>query len=103
MKHCLSFLFAVVVLLTLPVQALTNQPATTLNELQKWLSEHVSNPQLNKELLGEKMVSIDSGKTIFEHNATKLFSPASNCKLYTVALALDKLGGDYRIKTSLYA
>jgi D-alanyl-D-alanine carboxypeptidase/D-alanyl-D-alanine-endopeptidase (penicillin-binding protein 4) len=32
-----------------------------------------------------------------------LFSPASNSKLYTVALALQRLGPDYRIKTSLYA
>jgi len=52
---------------------------------------------------GVKVVSMDSGKTLFEHNAGKLFSPASNCKLYTVALALDELGGDYRIRTSLYA
>ena len=29
--------------------------------------------------------------------------PASNVKLYTVALALDRLGPDYRIRTSLYA
>ena len=52
---------------------------------------------------GVKVVSLDSGKTLFEENAEKLFSPASNCKLYTVALALDKLGGDYRIRTSLYS
>ncbi len=32
-----------------------------------------------------------------------MFSPASNCKLYTMAMVLDKLGGDYRIKTSLYS
>ncbi|HWQ93208.1 MAG TPA: D-alanyl-D-alanine carboxypeptidase/D-alanyl-D-alanine-endopeptidase, partial [Clostridia bacterium] len=50
-----------------------------------------------------KVVSLDSGATLFEHNPAKLFSPASNSKLYTVGLALDRLGGDYRIKTSLYA
>jgi D-alanyl-D-alanine carboxypeptidase/D-alanyl-D-alanine-endopeptidase (penicillin-binding protein 4) len=33
----------------------------------------------------------------------KLFSPASNSKLYTVALGFERLGEDYRIKTSLYA
>jgi D-alanyl-D-alanine carboxypeptidase/D-alanyl-D-alanine-endopeptidase (penicillin-binding protein 4) len=50
-----------------------------------------------------KIVSLDSGKTVFEENPQKLFSPASNSKLYTVALALDRLGADYKIKTSLYA
>src|ERR1022692_791745 len=84
-------------------RALTNQPTTTLVELQNRLSEFVSQPKFDSGLLGVKIVSLDSGKTIFEHNASKLFSPASNCKLYTVALALDQLGGDYRIRTSLYA
>lgn len=50
-----------------------------------------------------KIVALDSGKIIFEHNPQKLFSPASNSKLYTVALALDRLGAEYRIKTSLYS
>jgi D-alanyl-D-alanine carboxypeptidase/D-alanyl-D-alanine-endopeptidase (penicillin-binding protein 4) len=84
-------------------RALTNQPTTTLAELQTRLFEYVSQPKFDAGLFGVKIVSLDSGKTIFEHNANKLFSPASNCKLYTVALALDQLGGDYRIKTSLYS
>ena len=29
-------------------------------------------------------------------------SPASNCKLFTAALALDRFGGDYRISTTVY-
>jgi D-alanyl-D-alanine carboxypeptidase/D-alanyl-D-alanine-endopeptidase (penicillin-binding protein 4) len=54
-------------------------------------------------MFGIKVMSLDSGKTVFEHDSRKLFSPASNAKLYTVALALDRLGPDYRIKTSLYS
>jgi len=79
------------------------KPAATLEELQQRLTDHVSQPRFAAGLLGVKVVSLDSGKTIFEHEAGKLFSPASNSKLYTVALALDQLGGNYRIKTSLYA
>lgn len=78
-------------------------PPTTLAELQERLTEYVSQPRFAAALWGVKIVSLASGKTIFEHNAQKLFSPASNSKLYTVALALDRLGADYRIKTSLYA
>jgi D-alanyl-D-alanine carboxypeptidase/D-alanyl-D-alanine-endopeptidase (penicillin-binding protein 4) len=50
-----------------------------------------------------KIISIDTGRTIFEHNPEKYFNPASNAKLYTAALALERLGADYRIKTSLYS
>src|SRR5437016_2261725 len=79
------------------------RPPATLGDLQARLLENVSQPRFAAALWGVKIVSLDSGKTIFEHNPQKLFSPASNSKLYTVALALDRLGVDYRIKTSLYA
>jgi D-alanyl-D-alanine carboxypeptidase/D-alanyl-D-alanine-endopeptidase (penicillin-binding protein 4) len=75
----------------------------TLAELQRQLSVHLSQPKFDAALWGVKVVSLDSGKIIFEQNSQKLFSPASNSKLYTVALALDRLGADYRIKTSLYS
>ncbi|HWI59607.1 MAG TPA: D-alanyl-D-alanine carboxypeptidase/D-alanyl-D-alanine-endopeptidase, partial [Bacillota bacterium] len=78
-------------------------PPATLAELQQRLTEHLSQPKYASALWGVKVVSLDSGKILFEHNPHKLFSPASNSKLYTVALALDRLGADYRIKTSLYA
>jgi D-alanyl-D-alanine carboxypeptidase/D-alanyl-D-alanine-endopeptidase (penicillin-binding protein 4) len=84
-------------------QAQQARPAATLEELQQRLTDHVSQPQFAAGSFGVKIVSLESGKTVFEHEAGKLFSPASNSKLYTVALALDQLGGDYRIKTSLYA
>ena len=78
-------------------------PPGTLAELQQRLTEHVSQPRFVAGSFGVKIVSLDTGRTLFEHEATKLFSPASNSKLYAMALALDRLGGDYRLKTSLYA
>lgn len=84
-------------------QAPQPKPAATLDELRQRLADHVAQPRFAAGLLGVKVVSLESGKTLFEHDAGKLFSPASNSKLYTVALALDQLGGDYRIETSLYA
>jgi len=79
------------------------RPVKTLAELQQQLSTHLSQPKFDAALWGVKVVSLDSGQVIFEQNSQKLFSPASNSKLYTVALALDRLGPDFRIKTSLYA
>ena len=84
-------------------QAQQAKPPATVAELQQRLADHVAQPQFTAGTLGVKVVALESGKTIFEHNAAKLFSPASNSKLYTVALALDQFGGDYRIKTSLRA
>jgi len=78
-------------------------PPATLAELQQRLAEHIGQARFAAALWGLKVASLDSGKTVFEHNPGKLFSPASNSKLYTVALALDQLGADYRIRTSLYA
>lgn len=52
---------------------------------------------------GIDVVSLDSGRTLYAHNAGKLAIPASNAKLYTTALALSELGAGYRFTTSLYA
>jgi len=77
--------------------------ASTIEDLQQRFSKIISQPQYAAAFWGLKVFSLDSDKVVFEHNSQKLFSPASNSKLYTVAMALDKLGPDYRIKTSLYA
>ncbi len=84
-------------------RAQQSSPASTVAELQQRLTEHVRQPKFAAASWGVKVISLDTGKVLFEENPQKLFSPASNSKLYTVALALDRLGGDYRIKTSLYA
>jgi D-alanyl-D-alanine carboxypeptidase/D-alanyl-D-alanine-endopeptidase (penicillin-binding protein 4) len=96
---CLLF----VALLGSSALAQEQNPPATLAELRQRLATHVGQSKYDAALWGAKIVSLDTGVTIFEQNPQKLFSPASNSKLYTVALALDRLGADYRIKTSLYA
>jgi D-alanyl-D-alanine carboxypeptidase/D-alanyl-D-alanine-endopeptidase (penicillin-binding protein 4) len=76
--------------------------ADGLADLRQRLAEFVSQPKFAAAMWGVKVVSLDTGKVLFDHNAQKLFSPASNSKLFTVALALERLGPDYRVKTSLY-
>jgi D-alanyl-D-alanine carboxypeptidase/D-alanyl-D-alanine-endopeptidase (penicillin-binding protein 4) len=42
-----------------------------------------------------------TGETLFEKNADSYFVPASNMKLFTTALAMAKLGPDYRFHTTV--
>jgi serine-type D-Ala-D-Ala carboxypeptidase/endopeptidase (penicillin-binding protein 4) len=46
---------------------------------------------------------LSSTATLYSRDSTKYFIPASNVKLLTTAAALQKLGADFRIKTSVYS
>jgi D-alanyl-D-alanine carboxypeptidase/D-alanyl-D-alanine-endopeptidase (penicillin-binding protein 4) len=69
--------------------------------LHQRLSNHLAQPKFSAAAWGVKILSLDTGHVLFEHDAGKLLKPASNAKLYTGALAFDRLGPDFRIKTSL--
>jgi D-alanyl-D-alanine carboxypeptidase/D-alanyl-D-alanine-endopeptidase (penicillin-binding protein 4) len=76
--------------------------ALTFDGLRGQLEAHVTQPRFGPAAWGVKIVSLNSGRVWFEHHADRWLSPASNCKLYVGALALDQLGGDYRIVTPIF-
>ena len=51
--------------------------------------------------VGIQVVDLKTGTALYSRNADRLFLPASNMKLFTAALALERLGPDYRMTTRL--
>jgi serine-type D-Ala-D-Ala carboxypeptidase/endopeptidase (penicillin-binding protein 4) len=52
-----------------------------------------------RERVGVLVETLATGDIVYESNADQLFTPASNTKLFTCALALERLGPEHRLKT----
>jgi D-alanyl-D-alanine carboxypeptidase/D-alanyl-D-alanine-endopeptidase (penicillin-binding protein 4) len=77
--------------------------ALTLNDLRSEITAHLTQEKFNEAIWGIKVISLESGVTLYETNALKLLKPASNAKVFTAALALDKFDPGFRIRTSILA
>ncbi|MBZ5575346.1 MAG: D-alanyl-D-alanine carboxypeptidase/D-alanyl-D-alanine-endopeptidase [Acidobacteriia bacterium] len=62
-----------------------------------------SSPSGERAFWGIQIADLSSGKTLYARNAGRLFVPASNVKLFTLALALSRLGPEYRFQTRVLA
>jgi D-alanyl-D-alanine carboxypeptidase/D-alanyl-D-alanine-endopeptidase (penicillin-binding protein 4) len=60
-------------------------------------------PTLRNAHWGIQVADADSGEIVFQHNASKLFVPASNTKLFSTALALVRLGSNFQFTTTVLA
>jgi len=60
-------------------------------------------PEFSRSRWGILIQPLSSTTTLYSRDAQKYFIPASNAKLLTTAAALQKLGADFRIKTSVYS
>ncbi|TAN07351.1 MAG: D-alanyl-D-alanine carboxypeptidase/D-alanyl-D-alanine-endopeptidase [Rhodanobacteraceae bacterium] len=78
-------------------------PIAPVTSLQQQIDAFIAQPQFARADWGIAVRSLDTGKVIYQHNANRLFVPASNAKLFTTALALATLGSNTRIATTLYA
>ena len=71
--------------------------------LTKRIDSAIDQSDLGAARWGISVVSMSDGSTVYQRNGDKLFTPASNMKIYTTGVALDLLGADYRWRTSVYA
>ena len=86
-----------------PTPSPTPIPLQTLESLQSSIRQRMFAPEVRRGRVGIKIVSLNTGKVIFENDAEKYFMPASNMKNFTVATALERLGPDFKYVTSAYA
>jgi serine-type D-Ala-D-Ala carboxypeptidase/endopeptidase (penicillin-binding protein 4) len=77
--------------------------ATADIELGKAIDRAINESAFASARWGVFVVSLHDGRVLYSRDGDKLFTPASNMKIYTTAVALDLLGADYRWRTSVYA
>jgi len=61
----------------------------------------LADPDLARAYWGIEIVSLTTGKVLYLQNGDKLFTPASNTKLFTTSAALALIGPDYKFRTSV--
>ncbi|MEG4985659.1 D-alanyl-D-alanine carboxypeptidase/D-alanyl-D-alanine-endopeptidase [Microcoleus sp. BR0-C5] len=72
-------------------------------ELGAQVDAIANRPEFSRSRWGILIQPLSSTATLYSRDAQKYFIPASNAKLLTTAAALQKLGADFRIKTSVYS
>src|SRR6266542_2338429 len=76
---------------------------TPREQLARTVDSLISQPAFRTALWGVLVVDPATGDTLVSRNAGKLFTPASNMKIITTAVALTQLGPDYRYRTTFAA
>jgi D-alanyl-D-alanine carboxypeptidase/D-alanyl-D-alanine-endopeptidase (penicillin-binding protein 4) len=86
---------ALCVVLQLPLGAAPKK------NLEKDIAAVLARPDLARGFWGLEFVSLTTGRTLYSLNAEKLFTPASNTKLFSTTTAMALLGTDYKFKTTV--
>ncbi len=88
-----------------PTPSQTPRPNTvqSLDEMLSKIRQRLFAPEVRRGRVGIKVVSLNTGKVVFENDSDKYYMPASNMKNFTVATAMERLGPDFRFTTGAFA
>jgi D-alanyl-D-alanine carboxypeptidase/D-alanyl-D-alanine-endopeptidase (penicillin-binding protein 4) len=87
--------------LLVPAQAAGRRRQSSPAKLAHDIEDILAGPDSERGFWGVDAVSLDTGNPLVELNQDKLFTPASNAKLYTTAAVFGLIGPDYRFKTTV--
>jgi serine-type D-Ala-D-Ala carboxypeptidase/endopeptidase (penicillin-binding protein 4) len=90
-----ALLVALCLLLAPPLLAAKRKP------LPARIASILAQPELAHGFWGIEIVSLNTGKVLYVQNGDKLFTPASNTKLFTTSAALALVGPEYKFRTSV--
>jgi len=76
-------------------------PKLNRAQLSQNIDKIISEPDVSRGFWGVEVVSLKDGTVLYTVNADKLFTPASNTKLFTTAATLATIGPDYVFKTTV--
>ncbi len=85
-----------------PIAPASTTKAICPNQLGKSIDTVINRPVFNRVRWGILVQPVSSGQTLYSRDAQKYFTPASNTKVLTTAAALQQLGANFRIRTSIY-
>jgi D-alanyl-D-alanine carboxypeptidase/D-alanyl-D-alanine-endopeptidase (penicillin-binding protein 4) len=97
----LAFVLAVAQVSIAAESTKAKPPKPNRQALIQQIERIVGEPDVSRGFWGIDIVSLKDEATIFSLNADKLFTPASNTKLFTTAAALAVIGPDYKFKTTI--
>nr|WP_229498024.1 D-alanyl-D-alanine carboxypeptidase/D-alanyl-D-alanine-endopeptidase [Nostoc mirabile] len=85
-----------------PVAPTTTTKSICSTQLGTAIDAVINRPLFSRVRWGILVQPLSTGPTLYSRDAQKYFTPASNLKLLTTAAALQQLGANFRIRTSIY-
>jgi D-alanyl-D-alanine carboxypeptidase/D-alanyl-D-alanine-endopeptidase (penicillin-binding protein 4) len=79
----------------------SKSPKPNRQLLTQQIDKIIGEPDVSRGFWGIEVVSLKDGTVLYTMNSDKLFTPASNTKLFTTAATMALIGPDYKFRTTI--